>query len=393
MKDFRILSLILLTSAEAWLTPVVVQRRRPTGLSAGKNSKVKADADKEKADDKFQNESKLWDSVKSKLPFRKPVEEEIKDVPQDEEGLLASFFKRRKDQQSAQSNTNANSTKDNLKQAEKSKKDRIEAEQKQANQRRIETEKKKVESEKIRQTQQLQTKQPNEESIPQKESTLIAKIQSFFVSTNATEAIKNATALQEKILSPIFSVQKFFAKKERNNNTEEWVTVFPKTRIMPGGIVPIVIAGLDLLVIASKDGRRLYCIANQCPHLGTPLETGQLVRLPVVENNNNNNNNIIRQASEKSPSQQLLAGTLNGPWSENDVSSLLQQDGCEDCIVCPLHRTAFALSSGNVRGEWCPYPPVIGKLMGLTRQPVSAAVFDVRARGKNVQVRINMPLL
>jgi hypothetical protein len=190
MKDFRILSLILLTSAEAWLTPVVVQRRRPTGLSAGKNSKVKADADKEKADDKFQNESKLWDSVKSKLPFRKPVEEEIKDVPQDEEGLLASFFKRRKDQQSAQSNTNANSTKDNLKQAEKSKKDRIEAEQKQANQRRIETEKKKVESEKIRQTQQLQTKQPNEESIPQKESTLIAKIQSFFVSTNSKEAIK-----------------------------------------------------------------------------------------------------------------------------------------------------------------------------------------------------------
>ena len=75
--------------------------------------------------------------------------------------------------------------------------------------------------------------------------------------------------------------------------------------------------------------------------------------------------------------------------SETDVSDILSQDGCEDCIVCPLHRTAFALKSGEVRGEWCPYPPVLGKVMGTVRQPTAAAVFDIRTKGKNVEVRLN----
>jgi len=181
-------------------------------------------------------------------------------------------------------------------------------------------------------------------------------------------------------------VQKFAGSVWKNNNAEkekeEWVPVFPKTRIMPGEMVPVTVGGIDLLAIASNDGQSLYCIANSCPHLGTPLETGRLTRLPIED--------------KSLPSTATTTKTPFGPQdnaglilSETDVSNILSQDGCEDCIVCPLHKTAFALQSGEVRGEWCPYPPVLGKVMGTFKQPTAAAVFDIRTKGKNVEVRLN----
>lgn len=212
------------------------------------------------------------------------------------------------------------------------------------------------------------------------ESSLIGRVQSFFVrnTTDDKDEKSNATVT----INPLSVVQKFFERP----GPEEWITVFPKTRIMPGQMVPVTVAGLDLLVIASRDGRRLYCINNSCPHLGTPLETGTLVRLPRAESASS-----ASDAAKGSPPSVFTTNPLS--FTETDVSNLLSQDGCEDCVVCPLHRTAFALESGEVRGEWCPYPPVIGKMMGTVKKPVGAAVFDVRTRGKNVQVRINTPLI
>lgn len=195
----------------------------------------------------------------------------------------------------------------------------------------------------------------------------------FFGSSSNTTATEDSSA---NSTNPLSAFQKIFERRE-----EEWVDVFPKTRIMPGEMVPVTVKGLDLLVVASKDARSLYCIVNSCPHLGTPLETGQLVRLPVEEPKT-----LPPTSTSIQPKSALKSLT------ESDVTSMLQQDGCEDCIVCPLHRTAFALESGEVRGEWCPYPPVLGKLMGTVKQPTGAAVFDVRTKGKMVQVRINTPL-
>ena len=168
---------------------------------------------------------------------------------------------------------------------------------------------------------------------------------------------------------------------------EEWIVIAPKTRIAPGEIVAITAAGIDLLLIASKDGSAVHCVANSCPHLGTPLEVGSLERLPIESGSQSSS------ASSSSENSEILPVQKDSSFfRENDIASMLKQDGCEDCIVCPLHKTAFALKSGEVRGEWCPYPPVIGKLTGAIKQQTNLPIFDVRTRGKNIEVRLNTPV-
>lgn len=168
-----------------------------------------------------------------------------------------------------------------------------------------------------------------------------------------------------------------------DSDSEEWIVVAPKTRISPGEIVAVTAAGIDLLLIASKDGSAVHCVANSCPHLGTPLEIGSQERRPIESS---------ESLSSKQADVQPVQKESSSFFRETDIASMLTQDGCEDCIVCPLHKTAFALKSGEVRGEWCPYPPVIGKLTGAVKQKSNLPIFDLRTKGKNIEVRLNTPV-
>ena len=248
-------------------------------------------------------------------------------------------------------------------------------------------------------------------------SSPLSKLQDFvsFNSTKTPEDKENKKSIRSNnrgnstsnnnnnplsVFQKFFSTPSLFTKSPRTTLDETWYPVFPKTRIMPGEMVPVSVAGIDLLVIASIDGRSLYCIANSCPHLGTPLETGRLTRLPIEPSTPAES--ILTATSTvftttTTTDVAVLNNKITNPndniiFSETDIANILSQDGCEDCIICPLHRTAFALSSGEVRGEWCPYPPVIGALMGTVKEPTSAAVFQVRTRGKNIEVRLNSVL-
>ena len=144
-------------------------------------------------------------------------------------------------------------------------------------------------------------------------------------------------------------------------------------------------AGIDLLLVASKDGG-LHCVANSCPHLGTPLEVGTLERLPIESSTPT----MSIDGRGEDADVKIMKDTSF--FKENDIARMLKQDGCEDCIVCPLHKTAFALESGEVRGEWCPYPPVIGPITGALKQQSNLPIFDVRTRKKNIEVRLNTPV-
>jgi nitrite reductase/ring-hydroxylating ferredoxin subunit len=220
------------------------------------------------------------------------------------------------------------------------------------------------------------------------ESKAFSQIQGFFT-FGKPSGEKESKKPDESSSNPLSTIQKLFSLPRsdpfgKNADKEDWYPVFPKTRIMPGEVKPVTVKGLDLLVVASTDNKSLYCIANSCPHLGTPLETGRLTRMPTEGKTS------LASSTEPTGFKPNLTGML---LSETDVSNILSQDGCEDCIVCPLHHTAFALKSGEVRGEWCPYPPVLGAIMGTVKPKTSAAVFDVRTRGKNVEVRLNSLLL
>ncbi|KAL3781439.1 hypothetical protein HJC23_001002 [Cyclotella cryptica] len=127
-----------------------------------------------------------------------------------------------------------------------------------------------------------------------------------------------------------------------------------------GEIVPCVVNGLDIIIFASRDGTRLDAFANSCPHLGSPFDLATVERKPVIQERGR----------------------------DDDGSG----DGCVDCIVCPVHRTAFEIQSGDVRGEWCPYPPVLGGIMGYVKPKRGLVKFAVRLRGKNVEVRIATPM-
>lgn len=154
---------------------------------------------------------------------------------------------------------------------------------------------------------------------------------------NVTYTFPKYQEEEPKQTSRLSYAQKFVSdviEKQKQRTREEWVVVASKTSIAPGALVPVTAGGLDLLLVASKDGSALHCVANSCPHLGTPLELGILERLPI----------------ETSETSATTNSTTNTQLGETYISKLLAQDGCEDCIVCPLHKTAFALESGEVRG-------------------------------------------
>ncbi len=123
---------------------------------------------------------------------------------------------------------------------------------------------------------------------------------------------------------------------------EEWVPVLKSNDIAAGDLVPVEVDGLAILVAADLDGK-IFAIANSCPHLGTPLENGRL--------------------------------------------------GEGSTIVCPLHKSAFSLSTGDVVGDWCPFPPILGPIvLGGLAPPEKVSTFPVRAKGSNIEVFIDRNL-
>lgn len=359
MKRRRSLVVLLLIPANAWISVVTrcTYRQLNTDLWVKDSASVRAEADGEDSGD-----SSIFKSVRN---FFSPPPDEPEPEEPEESGFFSGWFKRKSDQD-AKSQRADRKTKivRQKKEAEKQSKKDIKARKETSKKIAKATAKATAEKSSSRQLRKPTDKKPVKSDQP------------------STSATGDDTVAAGNSTGPLSLVQNFFSFGGGEGAVkEEWVPVFPKTRIDPGELVPVTVAGIDLLVIASRDGRKLHCMANSCPHLGTPLETGVLVRLPVESKNTPEPPQPAEQQSRKD-----LGGNF---FTEMQVSDILQQDGLEECVVCPLHRTAFALESGEVRGPWCPYPPVLGAIVGQVKAPTSAAIFDVRTRGKNVEVRIN----
>ena len=59
----------------------------------------------------------------------------------------------------------------------------------------------------------------------------------------------------------------------------------------------------------------------------------------------------------------------------------------DNAIVCPWHKSAFDLTSGDVK-DWSPWPPVVGKLLGKLSRKKTLKVFNTKVENEQVWVEI-----
>ena len=120
--------------------------------------------------------------------------------------------------------------------------------------------------------------------------------------------------------------------------SEAWVQLLPTSDIQPGELKGVYTAGQSLLVSCDYDGQ-VYASANICPHLGTPLTDGAI------------------------------------------------GDGV---LTCAQHKSSWDLSTGELAGDWCPFPPLLGPLLGKLQGPRNLQVYPVRENAGYIEALINV---
>lgn len=97
----------------------------------------------------------------------------------------------------------------------------------------------------------------------------------------------------------------------------------------------VVKVGKRKILLIENEGK-LYAVDNSCPHLKLPLKKGKI------------------------------------------------QDGA---IVCPFHRSAFDLETGEVK-NWTPWPPVVGNVLGAISQEKTLPTFPVKTEAGSIWIDV-----
>jgi nitrite reductase/ring-hydroxylating ferredoxin subunit len=85
-------------------------------------------------------------------------------------------------------------------------------------------------------------------------------------------------------------------------------------------------------------------------------------------------------------------------WQDNQVHAVqakcphlglpLQKSKIENNeIVCPFHKSAFDLCSGEVKC-WSPWPKIIGGMLGKVSKPKNLEIYPVRIEENKIMVQI-----
>ncbi len=59
----------------------------------------------------------------------------------------------------------------------------------------------------------------------------------------------------------------------------------------------------------------------------------------------------------------------------------------EGNIVCPWHKSAFALSTGKP-AQWTPFPPVLGKVMAMVSPAKDLPTYPTKVENGNILVEV-----
>jgi nitrite reductase/ring-hydroxylating ferredoxin subunit len=114
-----------------------------------------------------------------------------------------------------------------------------------------------------------------------------------------------------------------------------WTKVLSVEALSDGKREVVKIGSKSILLLNYES--QIYAIDNACPHLNLSMKKGKLT-----------------------------------------------EDGA---IICPWHRSAFDLRTGNVK-EWTPWPPVVGNVLGKISSQKALAVFPVRVEENSIWVDV-----
>jgi nitrite reductase/ring-hydroxylating ferredoxin subunit len=113
-----------------------------------------------------------------------------------------------------------------------------------------------------------------------------------------------------------------------------WTKVLEAASLAPGAREVVKVGSRNILLLNHEN--QLYAVDNVCPHLKLPIKKGKI---------------------------------------ENGA------------IVCPFHRSAFDLGTGQVK-TWCPWPPVVGKALAMVSQEKTLPTFPVKVEAGEILVDV-----
>ncbi|AKG24160.1 Rieske (2Fe-2S) protein [Calothrix sp. 336/3] len=112
-----------------------------------------------------------------------------------------------------------------------------------------------------------------------------------------------------------------------------WTKVLAADALTPGGREVVKVGDRKILVLNHQG--QLYAVDNSCPHMKLPMKKGKIT-----------------------------------------------EDGA---IACPFHRSVFDLRTGEVK-NWTPFPPVVGKALGMISPEKALPVFPTRVEEGSIWV-------
>ena len=114
-----------------------------------------------------------------------------------------------------------------------------------------------------------------------------------------------------------------------------WTQALAADTLKPGTRQVVKVAERSLLLL--NEAGNIYAVDSICPHLKLPLKKAKVT-----------------------------------------------SDGS---LVCPWHRSEFDLATGNVQ-SWCPFPPVVGNVLGKISAEKNLAVFPTKIEDGQILVDI-----
>ncbi len=115
-----------------------------------------------------------------------------------------------------------------------------------------------------------------------------------------------------------------------------WIRALSQNELTEGSRKVVKLGKHTVLLLRHQN--QIHAVSNKCPHLGLPLQKAKITE--------------------------------------------------DNALVCPWHRSAFDLHSGDVK-SWSPWPPGVGKVLGCLSREKALPKFETKVEEGVIWVKPN----